>query len=218
MRNLTASLSHPWLAALLLCGNVLALTALGASAQDTPADDADPPAPPPPQQPVFTGSDRATGQTGGALGATFELTNGAKLVLPGGNRISSAQTFTFSISRTPFRPRDVTVGFIRQGVVLSFSGQIDASRAPIELSIRQRTLLPRPNMRLVLAMEIAGICDATHTVRLNGPLCSHWRALDAHHDAASGRIMALLVAPGGYRLVFGWIPDAQPAPVDPANL
>lgn len=216
MRHLTASLSHSSIAALLLGGTVLTLAALHARAQDTP--DEPTASPPPPQQPVFTGRDRASGQAGNALGATFELGNGAKLILPSGNRISSAQTFNFSTSRTPFRPRDVVEGFVRQGAVLAFDGQIDASRAPVELSIRQRTLTARPNMKLVLAMEIAGICNATHTVHLGGPLCSHWRTLDARHDAATGRIVAQLPAPGGYRLVFGWIPDAQPALVDPANL
>lgn len=223
MRLPNASLSRSWLVALLLGGSLLALTSVGVRAQqpppaEEPEEPAEPPPPPPPQQPVFAGRDRASGQAGNALGASFELANGAKLLLPAGNRISSAQTFTFSASRTPFRPRDVMEGFVRQGAVLAFDGQIDASRAPVELSIRQRTLTARPNMKLVIAMEIAGICNATHTLRLNGPLCSHWRTLDARHDAATGRIVARLPAPGGYRLVFGWIPDAQPALVDPANL
>jgi hypothetical protein len=211
MRHLTVSPSRSSLAALLLGGAVLALSALVA-AQDTPTEQAAP------QQPVFAGRDRASGQVSNALGARFELGNFSTLVLPAGNRISSAQTFTFSLSRTPFRPRDVLEGFARQGAVMAFSGQIDASRAPVEVSIRQRTLTPRPNMKLVLAMEIAGICDATHTLRLLGPLCSHWRTLDARHDPATSRIVAQLPAPGGYRLVFGWIPDAQPALVDPASL
>lgn len=218
MRHHTASLCRSWLAALLLGSTALALTAVGVSAQDTPDETAEPPPPPPPQQPVFTGRDRASGQAGNALGARFELGNGAVLVLPAGNRISSSQTFNFSASRTPFRPSDVLVGFVRQGAVLAFDGQIDASRAPVEVSMRQRTLTARPNMKLVLAMEIAGICNATHTARLGGPLCSHWRTLDAHHDPATGRIVAQMPAPGGYRLVFGWIPDAPPAMVDPANL
>ena len=220
------TLARATLTALLLGGialafgtlSVVATRAIAQPPADEPDEPAEPPPPPPPQPPIYRGRDRATGQAGNVLGATYELASGAKLVLPGGNRISSAQTFNFSTSRTPLRPADVATGFVRQGVVLAFDGQIDASRAPVELSIRQRTLTARPNMKLVLAMEVAGICNATHTLRLAGPLCSHWRTLDARHDPATGRIVIQLPAPGGYRLVFGWIPDAQPALVDPANL
>ena len=185
-------------------------------AQDTEEDP--PAAAPAPQPPVHRGRDRTTGQASHTLGATYELANGAKLVLPAGIRISTSQTFTFSASRAPLRPTEVAPGFVRQGPVLDFDGQIDASRAPIELSVKQRTLRPRPNTKLVLAMEFAGICDATHTARLGGPLCAHWRLLDAQFDAAGGRLVALLPSPGGHRLVFGSVPDAQPAPVDPADL
>ena len=222
MRTFTRSLPRSWLTALLLGSAVLALTAFGARAQQAPPEEADEPAPPPPpppaQQPVYRGRDRATGQAGNVLGAVYELANGAKLVLPGGNRISSAHTFNFSAPRGPLRPADVAPGFIKLGAVLAFDGQIDASRAPVALSIRQPRLAPRPNTKLVLAMEVAGICDATHTARLGGPLCAHWRILDATHDVVAGRVNIQLPAPGGYRLVFGFIPDATPALVDPANL
>lgn len=219
MRISTPSLSRSWLAALLLSGAVFALSSFGASAQQAPpAEPEEPATPPPPQQPVYRGRDRATGQAGNVLGATYELANGAKLVLPGGNRISSAHTFNFSAPRGPLRPTDVAPGFVKLGAVLAFDGQIDASRAPVELSIRQPRLTPRPNTNLVLAMEIAGICDATHTTHLGGPLCAHWRILDATHDATAGRVTAQLAAPGGYRLVFGFVPDAAPALVDPATL
>ena len=220
MRTTTTSLSRSWRTALLLGSAVLALTAVGASAQEAPPETTDEPAtpPPPPPQPVYRGRDRATGQAGNVLGAVYELANGAKLVLPGGNRISSAQTFNFSAPRGPLRPADVAPGFVRLGAVLAFDGQIDASRSPVELSIRQPRLAPRPNTKLVLAMEIAGICDVTHTTHLGGPLCAHWRILDATHDPVAGRVLTQLPAPGGYRLVFGFIPDAAPALVDPATL
>jgi hypothetical protein len=160
-----------------------------AAAQDGD-DGAD--APPAPTQPKYTGRDRASGQASGALGASYELGNGARLVIPAGNRISSSQ--------------EIAEGFVRQGPVLRFDGQIDATAAPVQVSIRQRTLTARPGMRLVLAMEVAGLCDAAHPQRIAGPLCSHWRLLDARHVASEGRISASLPAPGGYRLVFGWVP------------
>jgi hypothetical protein len=174
-----------------------------AAAQDGD-DGAD--APPAPTQPKYTGRDRASGQASGALGASYELGNGARLVIPAGNRISSSQTFTFSQARETPRPQEIAEGFVRQGPVLRFDGQIDATAAPVQVSIRQRTLTARPGMRLVLAMEVAGLCDAAHPQRIAGPLCSHWRLLDARHVASEGRISASLPAPGGYRLVFGWVP------------
>jgi hypothetical protein len=224
MRHTLPTIARSRLATLLLAALLGASPGalLGASsavvAQDAPEEDEAPPAAPAPQQPVYRGRDRATGQASNALGATYELGNGAKLVLPAGNRISSSQTFTFSVSRAAPRPSEVAAGFVRQGPVLAFDGQIDASRAPVELSLKQRGLRMRPGMKVVLAMEIAGICDATHTTRLGGPLCSHWRLLDAQLDMAAGRIVAQIPSPGGRHLVFGFVPDAQAAPVDPANL
>jgi hypothetical protein len=224
MRHTLPTATRSRLATLLLASLLGAAPGalLGASsavvAQDAPEEDEAPPAAPAPQQPVYRGRDRATGQASNALGAAYELGNGAKLVLPAGNRISTSQTFTFSVSRAAPRPSEVETGFVRQGPVLAFDGQIDASRAPVELSLKQRSLRMRPGMKVVLAMEIAGICDATHTTRLGGPLCAHWRLLDAQFDAATGRLIAQIPSPGGRRLVFGFVPDAQPAPVDPANL
>jgi len=216
MRHTLPTATRSRLATLLLAALLGASSAV--VAQDAPEEEDAAPAPPAPQQPIYRGRDRATGHASNALGAAYELGNGAKLVLPAGNRISSSQTFTLSVSRAAPRPSEVATGFVRQGPVLAFEGQIDASRAPVELSLKQRSLRMRPGTKVVLAMEIAGICDATHTTRLGGPLCSHWRLLDAQFDAAGGRLVAQIPSPGGRRLVFGFVPDAQPAPVDPADL
>jgi hypothetical protein len=190
----------------LVLGALLVARASMAAAQDG-VDGADAPPPTASSQPKYTGRDRASGQASGALGATYELANGARLVIPPGNRISQSQTFTFSQPREVPRPQEIAEGFVRQGPLLRFDGQIDATAAPVQVSIRQRTLPARPGMRLVLAMEVAGLCDAAHSQRIAGPLCSHWRLLDARHVASEGRIVASIPAPGGYRLLFGWVPE-----------
>ena len=189
----------------LVLASLLALSSSLALAQDPPDAGAAN------TTPTFSGRDRASGAVSFEHGAVFELGNGAKLFIPAGNRISRSHVMIFSNARQAPRPANVAQGFMRQGPTMNFDAAIDASTAPVEVSVRMRTAPHRPHMKLVLAVEEPGICDATHTERITGPLCSHWRLLDA--EFADGRLVAHLSSPGGFRLQFGLAPE----PDDSAN-
>ncbi len=89
--------------------------------------------------------------------------------------------------------------------MLSFDAAIDATRAPVQVSVRARRSPARDGERLVLAMEQAAMCNAQNTERLGGSgLCSSWVLIDARHEGE--RIVAETTTPGGYRLVFGTVP------------
>ena len=175
----------------------LALLASVALAQDPP--DAGTGGPP-----TYTGRDRATGPASMDTGAVFELGNGARLVVPRGGRISRSHVMTFSVGRGNIRPAAVATGFVRVGPAVALDSALDARDAPLELSIRARTDPTRHGMTLVVAMEQPGICDATHTERIAGPLCSTWATSPAAFE--NGRVVAHLTSTGGYRFQFGLVP------------
>lgn len=165
----------------------------------------DPPAEGPPTHEGATSVTAAIGQAG----AIMALRNGARLLLPPRLPIGSSRLLTFGGGRT-VRPASVAAGFQRIGPTLSFDGAIDAQRSPLVVSIRQPRLSARRGHRLVLAMEQAGLCtDDNRADTLGAGLCSVWELLPATHDAGEGRLKADLPVPGGYRLQFGWVPEAQ---------
>jgi hypothetical protein len=154
--------------------------------------------------PVHTGRDRATGSASRATGAIYELGTAVRLVVPAGLPIGS-RTFTFAESRARLRAAEVAEGFSAIGKGYSFDGAIDATRAPLELSVAIRNFRMQPGKRLVLAIETPGACDAVHTTTLVGPLCSTWQLLDARYDENAARLLATIPTPNGYRMQFGWV-------------
>ncbi len=166
---------------------------------------------PPAGPPVASGRDHATAAVGQA-GAIFELGNGAKLLIPPALPIGRSRVLTFSASRARPRAVQVAPGFVIQGPALAFDGAINATSNPVVVSLRARRLTMRANMRLVLAVEQAGICTPqNNTYRLVGGLCSAWDLIDATYDQTTGFIQASVPTPGGFRLQFGWVPR-PPAP------
>lgn len=193
---------------------VAALVAKGA-AQDGDEDtgDTEEPAQPaaPAGPPTVTGRDSASGSAG-QLGMIFELGTTARLVVPPGLPIGNSRRMSFGISRQAPRPADVVEGFRRIGPVMSFDGAIDASRAPVVVSIRQPRDPVRPGHRLVLAMEQPSVCTPGRPPLPGGAagLCSGWELIDARWE--NGRLSADLRAPGGFRLTFGQVPVAPASP------
>jgi hypothetical protein len=115
---------------------------------------------------------------------------------------------TFSSSRQRLVPAQVHAGFIKQGPTLAFDGAIDTGRRPLILTIRQRRLAPRAGKRLVLAIEMPGLCDdSNRRYPMGNGLCSTWTVVPAVHDATAGVVRAEIANPGGYRLQFGWVPE-----------
>jgi hypothetical protein len=149
----------------------------------------------------------------GQAGATMALGNGAEIFLPPGLPIGSSRLLTFAGGRT-VNARNVHDRFVRVGPTLSFDGAINATRAPMVVSIPVRRFSARNGSRLVLAMEQPGLCgDANRNQPLGNDLCSVWELVPATYDEAAGRVRANLSVSGGLRLQFGWVPEAaEPAP------
>ncbi len=170
------------------------------------AVDAGPPAPTGP--PTRAGARDVTAAVG-QDGMIFELHNKARLVIPAHLPIGSARRMTFAESSARFAPAEVHGAmagshFTRIGPVLSFDGAINASSAPVVVSIHQPSNPTRPGQNLVLAMEQATICsEGMSHIAGSTSLCSGWDILEAHYDEAAHRLSAEMRTPGGYRLVFG---------------
>jgi hypothetical protein len=164
--------------------------------------------PPPTGPPTRSGARDATAAVG-QDGMTFELHNKARLFVPPHLPIGSARRMTFAESRDRFVPSEVhsaTPGsrFTRIGPVLSFDGTINATTAPVVVSIHQPHDPTRAGQRLVLAMEQATICqEGMSHVPGSTSLCSGWDFIDARYDDHAHRLSADMRTPGGYRLVFG---------------
>lgn len=169
-------------------------------------DEAAPAAPAGP--PTRTGAREVTAAVG-QDGMTFELHDKARLFVPPHLPIGSARRMTFADSSARFTPAEVHGAmagsrFTRIGPVLSFDGAINASSAPVVVSIHQPHDPARAGQQLVLAMEQATICsEGMSHITGSTSLCSGWELLEAHYDDASHRLSAAMRTPGGYRLVFG---------------
>ncbi|MBK8171258.1 MAG: hypothetical protein IPK60_13055 [Sandaracinaceae bacterium] len=161
--------------------------------------------------PTYSGGTRVTGAVSRATGAIYELSNGARFVVPAGLPVGTSRILNFGTA-TGFRAADVDPHFTRQGGTFAFDGAIDATRAPVEFSIRARGFRLPPRTRLVLAVEVGGICDARHTRRISQVLCSTWQVIDAQYDENAGRILATIPSPGGFRLQFGLLPQTETPP------
>ncbi len=187
--------------ALALAGLTLAAPALAQDEEeggDAPAEPSGPP--------TVTGRSEAVGFVT-RQGMTFELAGGARLVVPPDLPVGASRRTVFAVSRQRPQNQHVAEGFRRYGDVLSFDGAIDATRAPVVVSVRARRSPARPSERLVLAMEQAAMCNAQHSHPLPSGaagLCSSWVLLDARHEG--DRLLADIPTPGGFRLVFGTVP------------
>ncbi|MDQ3037586.1 MAG: hypothetical protein M3Y87_34645 [Myxococcota bacterium] len=182
----------------------LSVAASSSLAQDDEAAAEEAPAGPP----TTTGRSEAQAAVGQA-GMTFELRNGARAFVPPNLPIGDSRRIRFAEARGRLVPGHVADGFRRVGPILSFDGAINATSSPVLISIRQPRDPARAGQRVVLAMEQATICregldplpDVTN-------LCSGWELVPA--TWSDGRLEARLTAPGGYRLLFGTVPDAAP--------
>jgi hypothetical protein len=156
--------------------------------------------------PTKSGRTEVSGAVGQA-GMTFELQSKARLFVPPNLPIGSSRMMRFAESRGALNAAHIAEGFRRIGPILSFDGAINATSAPVVVSIRQPRDPGRPNLRLVLAMEQATICrEGIDPLPGVANLCSGWELVDARHSG--DRLSAEMRSPGGYRLVFGSVPVA----------
>lgn len=143
-------------------------------------------------------------------GAVLQLQNKARIEIPAELPVANRRV-RFAERREPLPPAQVAEGFVRVGPVLGFDGQIDATRAPVVVSIASPRDPARPGRRLVLAMEQPAFCgEGSHPLPgVSTRICSGWEFLPATYSAGERRLSARMPTPGGYRLVFGTLPCAE---------
>lgn len=188
--------------------------------EDDEEEDEAPAAPPPP-----TGPREESGRTDVSAvidrrGAILELHSKARLFIPADLPVANRRV-RFAELRDRITAAQVAPGFTRIGPVLSFDGAIDATRAPVVVSIRQPREPARRAARLVLAMEGPSICRPGSAPLPGGSsgICSGWELLPATWSASDQRLSGEMRTPGGYRLIFGTVPCAEgdTAPGCPTN-
>ncbi len=145
----------------------------------------------------------------GQDGAILRLGNGMQLLLPPGLPIGNSRILTLEATRRGPRPVQVHRSFRALGPAVRFNGAINATRSPLVLSLTQRRFSSRRDMRLVLVSEEPGLCQE-HNQRytLAAGLCSSWRVFAAEYVSADRRVQAQISVSGGYRMQFGWLPEA----------
>lgn len=187
---------------------ILVLSWLGALttaslAQEAPPDDADSTA-----MPTYTGRGSVSEAVDSDRGAMFDIGGGITLLLPRGLPIGHSRLLTLRKDNKAPTPADVAPGFQRHGQTVRFDGALNASDSPIELGVAMKKAPEKRGFRFVLAMEVAGLCDASNERnRISQLLCSTWEIVDTTYVA--NRVVARLHHTGGYRLQFGWIPVAN---------
>jgi hypothetical protein len=140
-------------------------------------------------------------------GAILELHSKARLFIPPDLPVANRRV-RFAESRDRVTPAQVAAGFARLGPLLSFDGAINATSAPVVVSIRQPRDPSRRGARLVLAMEGPSICREGSAPLPGGSagICSGWEILPATWSESEQRLSAEMRTPGGYRLAFGTVP------------
>jgi hypothetical protein len=205
---------------LLLLSTVLSFAAVavgtlprGARAQeeeeeDDAADEAAPPAAP-------AGPRTESGRTEVSAvidrrGAILELHSKARLFIPPDLPVANRRV-RFAESRDRVTPAQIAAGFTRIGPILSFDGAINATSAPVVVSLRQPRDPSRRGARLVLAMEGPSICreGSAPLPGASAGICSGWELLPASWSASDQRLSGEMRTPGGYRLSFGTVPCAE---------
>jgi len=143
-------------------------------------------------------------------GAILELHSKARLFIPPDLPVANRRV-RFAESRERLTPSQVAAGFTRIGPLLAFDGAINATSAPMVVSIRQPRDPSRRNARLVLAMEGPSICreGSAPLPGASTGICSGWELLPASWNASEQRLSGEMRTPGGYRVVFGTVPCAE---------
>ncbi len=166
------------------------------------------------EMPTHSGRREADGAIGQA-GAILQLTGDRgrpTLTLPAGLPIGHSRILRFAFSRQRPQARQIHERFVRYGPTLEFSGAINATRTPLELTYMSRRQPTRRGMKLILAVEKAGFCtEENQRYSLGSGLCSTWEIQETTYDEEAGLVRAQVGEPGGRRMQFGWIPDESAA-------
>ncbi|MBX7192942.1 MAG: hypothetical protein K1X94_12830 [Sandaracinaceae bacterium] len=143
-------------------------------------------------------------------GAILELHSKARLFIPPDLPVANRRV-RFAESRDRVTPTQIAAGFTRIGPLLSFDGAINATSAPVVVSLHQPRDPSRRSARLVLAMEGPSICreGSAPLPGASAGICSGWELLPATWSASEQRLSGEMRTPGGYRLAFGTVPCAE---------
>jgi hypothetical protein len=160
------------------------------------------------EMPKFTGNGSVTQAINGDLGAVLDIGAGITMTFPKGIPVGRSRLVTFKKAAAKPASAQVQKGFAPIGIPVDFGTPLNAGSAPIELSMPLKADPRKGTQKLVLAVEVATLCNAENkaTKGKNG-LCSGWEIIDAEYEAAGQRLVAKLQSTGGLRLVFGTVPE-----------
>jgi hypothetical protein len=141
-------------------------------------------------------------------GAIFEVGGDITLTLPKGLPIGHSRLLTLKTTTDKPALSQIHPSFQRLGATLHFNGALSTAAAPIILAVSLKRSPLKPGLKLVLAIEEAGLCTGKNKgSKLGHGLCSAWRTVDAQYDSEGGKMVAKLTSTGGYRLQFGLVPE-----------
>lgn len=164
----------------------------------------------PEAMPTHTGKGKVTEAVDTKKGAIFDIGHGITILLPRGLPIGNSRVLTLKKTGKRPNPGQIQKGFQRFGDTVEFTGALATSGKPIILAISMKKDPSKRGMKLVLAVEEAGLCtNENKKYKVGKGLCSSWRLVDAVYDASGSRVLAKLTSTGGHRLQFGWVPESD---------
>jgi hypothetical protein len=160
--------------------------------------------------PTFTGKGSITQAINTDTGALFDLGSGVTMLFPKGLPVGRSRLVTLKKATKSINASAVQKGFTPLGMPLDFSTPISAGGGtPMEVAVAVKSDPRKAGRKLVLAMEVGTLCNATNkNAKLQNGLCSGWELVDANYDDAGHRVVAKLQSTGGLRMVFGLVPES----------
>ena len=180
---------------LLLAVVALAEGPISASEKETPTS-----------MPTVTGKGKVTEAINGKVGAVFDIGSGITMTFPKGLPVGESRLVTLQKGKA-LPGKLVHAKWKGVGPVLDFNGAFTTNRSPIVLAINNPKDPSSAKLKLVLAMEISTLCDASNKAhkQKNG-LCSGFELHEAEYDDSSKQLVAQLTSTGGMRMQFGLVP------------
>jgi hypothetical protein len=161
------------------------------------------------ETPTFTGKGKVTEAINGDTGAIFDIGGGITMSFPKGLPVGRSRLVTLQKSKS--LPSNVVHAKWKPlGPALEFTGAFNTAGKPIVLALGSKQNPIKPGLKLVVAMEVGGLCEGPNKAyKLKGGLCSSFELHDAAYDEDGKRVVAKLRATGGLRLQFGLVPEGE---------
>lgn len=159
--------------------------------------------------PTYTGKGSINQAINGDTGAIFDLGDGIVMTFPKGLPVGRSRLVTLKKATKKIAPAQVQKGFVPLATAVDFSTPISAGGgSPMEIAVASKNDPRKVGSKLVLAMEVATICNAENkSTKMKNGLCSGWEFVDAEYDGTGKRLVAKLASTGGFRMTFGLLPQ-----------